>query len=76
MNNNHLDCIVVNVGRGSSNPKGVGGNIGYTCPFYADKYNLFGAASHGDSFSVAQNGAQIIVKRVDHNGGWGMKMKT
>ena len=75
MNYIHLDCIVVNVGRGSSNPKTVNGKIGYTCPSHVDKYNWFGTATHSDSFSVAQNGAQVIVTRVDQNGGWGMNLK-
>ena len=76
MTSNHLlDCIVVNVGRGSSNPKTVSGQIGYKCPSRVDKYNWFGTASFGDSFSVVQNGAQVIVTRLDQNGGWGIDLK-
>ena len=74
-NDHLLDCIVLNVGSGSSNPKTVSGKIGYKCPSYVDKYNWFGTANHGDSFSVAQSGAQVIVTRLDHNGGWGMNLR-
>ena len=74
-NDHLLDCIVLNVGSGSSNPKTVSGKIGYKCPSYVDKYNWFGTANHGDSFSVAQTGAQVIVTRLDHNGGWGMNLR-
>ena len=75
MSYHHLDCITVNVGSGSSNPKTVSGKNGYKCPSYVDKYNWFGTANHGDSFSVAQTGAQVIVTRLDHNGAWGMNLK-
>ena len=74
-NNHLLDCIVLNVGSGSSNPKTVSGKIGYKCPSYVDKYNWFGTANHGDSFSVAQTGAQVIVTRLDQNAAWGMNLK-
>ena len=75
MYNYPLDCVVVNVGTGSSNSKTVHGKIEYECPKSVDRHNWFGGESYKDSFSVDQKGAQITVTRVDASGGWGMDLK-
>ena len=45
------------------------------CPTTVDKTNWLSDETYGDTFSVTQNGRDLVVQRTDANGGWGLPLK-
>eukprot|EP00930_Biecheleria_cincta_P098140 TRINITY_DN89825_c0_g1_i1.p1 TRINITY_DN89825_c0_g1~~TRINITY_DN89825_c0_g1_i1.p1 ORF type:complete len:411 (-),score=107.04 TRINITY_DN89825_c0_g1_i1:77-1309(-) len=70
-------CITLQVGKSSSATASASlPSSSFACPSKVDKTNWIGAgSSHGDTFSVSQNGAQVTVGRSDASEGWGMDLK-
>ena len=72
------DCAVARVGKSGANSKTISIANGFECPTTVDKNNWLNGGSHGDKFSVAQNGRQVKVTRTDKNDqdnqGWGMQL--
>ena len=69
------ECTIAQVGSSRKNSviKTVGN--GYKCPASVDKTSWLGGYTYRDTFSITQYGAQIIVRRTDYHGGWGMNLK-
>ena len=72
-----LDCFVAEVG--ASEPgvqsKTVAIGKGLQCPESVDKSNWLGGHTWPDTFSVEQNGKDVIVRRTDLSDGWAMNLQ-
>ena len=68
------ECFIAKVGSGLKSKTITIGN-GLQCPELVDKSNWLGGHQWPDTFSVVQNGSDIVVTRTDSTDGWAMDLQ-
>merc|ERR1712048_1304812 len=69
------ECVSLTVGSSGHNTRTVTLDSKYKCPTTVNKQNWLGSDTWPDVFEVRQSGSDVIVKRKDYSGGWGMHLR-